>query len=159
MAVTSEHFVADGASIIDTERKFKAEFCGLTITGAIDRIDRLPDGKVVAIDYKSGTYIAKIKDDDGYLKIDIQLPIYSRIAAPGLFSDAECAGGQFLHLSTPRVTKGKEADLETFVNKIKSLLAEGNFAVDPDLKREACKYCEYDIVCRTGPRLMRKHSS
>ncbi|HYJ89807.1 MAG TPA: PD-(D/E)XK nuclease family protein, partial [Pyrinomonadaceae bacterium] len=158
IAVASEHFVENGATIVSTEKRFEADFCGLTISGIVDRIDRLPDGKIVAVDYKSGTYIAKIKDNDGYLKIDIQLPIYSRIAAPKLFPDAECAGGQFFHLSTPKVTRGKETDLETFLTRVKSLLAQGNFAVDPDRKHDACKYCEYDIVCRTGPRLMPKRA-
>jgi hypothetical protein len=155
-AIASEHFMAEGGSVIGTEKRFRAEFCGLTVTGIIDRIDRLPDGKLVAVDYKSGAYISRIKDGDGYLKIDIQLPIYSEIAVPSLFPDSVCAGGQFLHLSIPKVTKGKEADLETFFTHVKSLVEQGSFAVDPDIKRDACKFCEFDIVCRTGTRLIRK---
>ena len=158
-AIASEHFMADGASVVGTEKRFRAEFRGLTVTGIVDRIDRLPDGRLVAVDYKSGAYISRIKDQDGYLKIDIQLPIYAEIASPSMFPESVCAGGQFLHLSIPKVTRGKEADLESFFAHVKSLIDEGNFAVDPDIKRDACKFCDFDIVCRTGTRLIRKRTN
>jgi len=155
-AVSSDQFVYQGATVVDTERSFEAECCGLTIKGKIDRVDRLKNGELLAIDYKSGNYIAKIKDDDGLLKIDIQLPIYSRIGAPKLYPSETCTGGAIFHLAEPKITRGREVDLENILLRIKALLDSGNFAVDPDLKEEACKFCEFDIVCRRGPRLTRK---
>ena len=28
-----------------------------------------------------------------------------------------------------------------------------HFAVDPDVRHDACEYCEFDVVCRVGPRV------
>jgi len=158
-AVSSDQFMYGGASVVDTERSFEAEYCGLKIKGKIDRVDRLKNGELLAIDYKSGNYIAKIKDDDGLLKIDIQLPIYSRIGAPKLYPNETCAGGAIYHLADPKITRGKDVDLDRVLLRIKKLLDDGRFAVDPDVKQDACTFCEYDVVCRRGPRLMRKRAA
>jgi CRISPR/Cas system-associated exonuclease Cas4 (RecB family) len=55
------------------------------------------------------------------------------------------------------VTRGREADLETILSRIKKLLEQGRFAVDPDIKLQACDFCEFDVVCRVGPRVALKH--
>jgi ATP-dependent helicase/DNAse subunit B len=158
-AILSDEFIDADAVIIETEKRFEATFCGMTIKGTIDRIDRLADGRLVAVDYKHGNYYGKIKDESGYLKVEIQLPIYSMLALPKLFPEDKIAGGRFLHLSEPKVTRSKEVDLEPLLTRIKTLLEEGRFAVDPDLDQKACEYCEFDVVCRVGPRveLKREH--
>ena len=152
-AILSDEFIDADAIIIETEKRFEATFCGLMIKGTIDRIDRLADGRLVAVDYKHGSYYGKIKDESGYLKVEIQLPIYSMLALPKLFPEHKIAGGRFLHLSEPKITRSKEADLESLLTRIKALLEEGRFAVDPDLNHDACEYCEFDVVCRVGPRV------
>jgi RecB family exonuclease len=158
-AVSSDQFVHSGASVIDTERSFEAEYCGLKIKGKIDRVDRLKNGELLAIDYKSGSYVAKIKDDEGFLRIEIQLPIYSRIGAAKLYPGETCKGGAIFHIADAKRTIGKDVDLDRVLRRIKKLLDDGNFAVDPDVKQEACKFCEYDVVCRRGTRLMRKRAA
>ena len=35
-------------------------------------------------------------------------------------------------------------------------LDEGNYPVQPDTKRDACTYCDFDLLCRQGSRLARK---
>jgi RecB family exonuclease len=152
-AITADEFIDTGAAIVATEKEFAAEFCGLTIKGTIDRVDRLADGRLAAIDYKHGLYIGRIKDESGYLKFEIQLPIYTTVALPALFPGDAHAGGSFYHLSEPRITRGKEVDLENIISQIKTMLEQGNFAVDPDVRHDACEYCEFDIVCRVGPRV------
>jgi ATP-dependent helicase/DNAse subunit B len=155
-AIVSDEFIDAGSVVIETEKSFEAELCGLTIKGTIDRVDRLSDGSLVAVDYKHSGYLGKIKDDDGVLKIEIQLPIYSTVALPKLYPDQTAAGGRFFHLANPEVTKAKEIELEAVLLKIKALLEQGRFAVDPDVKHDACEYCEFDIVCRVGPRVQLK---
>jgi len=152
-AIAADEFIDDGTAIIATEKEFAAEFCGLTIKGTIDRVDRFADGRLAAIDYKHGSYVGKIKDESGYLKLEIQLPIYTTVALPALFPDDELAGGSFYHLSEPKITRGKEVDLENIISRIKTILEQGSFAVDPDVRHDACEYCEFDVVCRVGPRV------
>ena len=152
-AIAADEFIDTGAAIVATEKEFAAEFCGLTIKGTIDRVDRLADGRLAAIDYKHGSYIGKIKDENGHLKLEVQLPIYTNVALPALFPDDAHAGGSFYHLSEPKITRGKEVDLKNIISQIKTMLEQGNFAVDPDVRHDACEYCEFDIVCRVGPRV------
>ena len=152
-AILSDHFLDEGSVVIATEVPFEAEFDGLTIKGTIDRIDRCADGSLMAIDYKHSTYVGKIKDENGYLKVEIQLPIYVTIALPQLYPDTEYASGRFFHIADPKITMGKETDMGNVLAKIRSLLEQGRFAVDPDVKMDACTYCEFDVVCRVGPRL------
>ena len=156
IAVSSKEFVADRATVLEVEKEFRAELCGLTIKGTIDRIDRLGDESVMAVDYKHGLHIGKIKDENGYLKVEIQLPLYCLAALPTLYPGHTNAGGQFFHLADPKITKVKETDLIGFLESVRHALETGNFAVDPDLRLEACEYCEYDVVCRVGPRIARK---
>ena len=152
-AIVSDEFIDAGSVVIETEKSFEAELCGLTIKGTIDRIDRLADGSLIAVDYKHSGYLGKIKDDDGILKVEIQLPIYSTLALRKLYPNETAGGGRFFHLADPKVTNAKEVELEAVLLKIKALLEQGRFAVDPDVKHDACEYCEYDIVCRVGPRI------
>lgn len=51
---------------------------------------------------------------------------------------------------------GEMPPLVDLVNKMHGLLKAGNFAVDPDVDGNACKYCEFDVMCRKGTRLARK---
>ncbi|HEY2847261.1 MAG TPA: PD-(D/E)XK nuclease family protein, partial [Pyrinomonadaceae bacterium] len=156
IAISSKDFIAPGASVIEVEKEFKVEFCGMTITGTIDRIDRLADESILAVDYKHGSTIGKVQDADGYLNVEIQLPLYYLAALPMLYPDHQHAGGQFFHIAEQKLTKAKDINLAEFLERVKLALETGNFAVEPDVKGLACEYCDYDVVCRVGPRLARK---
>jgi hypothetical protein len=41
-----------------------------------------------------------------------------------------------------------EAELIEVGDRLKTHLQTGNYPVKPDLKEEACRYCDYDLVCR-----------
>jgi ATP-dependent helicase/nuclease subunit B len=45
---------ADGRTILAVEQEGRAEIAGVTLMGKADRIDRLPDGRIGIIDYKTG---------------------------------------------------------------------------------------------------------
>lgn len=45
---------ATGRQVLAVEREGKIEIAGVTLTGKFDRIDRLPDGMLAVIDYKTG---------------------------------------------------------------------------------------------------------
>jgi ATP-dependent helicase/nuclease subunit B len=45
---------AEGRTILLVEQEGRAEIAGVTLTGKADRIDRMPDGKLAIVDYKTG---------------------------------------------------------------------------------------------------------
>jgi hypothetical protein len=156
-AVASSSFIADGAKIVAVEKEFETVWMDLPIRGKIDRIDESPEG-LTAIDYKTGSYTAKVKDEDGRLKIDLQIPVYSEAALPHLYPGKKVVPGKYLRLTKRNAELGKSVPLETFVAKVKETLLSGRFVVQPDVDGEACKYCEFDPICRQGPRLELKRS-
>ncbi|MDZ7706407.1 MAG: hypothetical protein U5J97_00680 [Trueperaceae bacterium] len=38
-------------------------------------------------------------------------------------------------------------------------LAEGDYRLAPDARREVCRTCELGLVCRVGPRIERKRDA
>ncbi|MEP7074166.1 MAG: PD-(D/E)XK nuclease family protein [Acidobacteriota bacterium] len=153
-AVESPDFIAEGARVVATEQKFEASWNGFNLRGSIDRVDETPDG-FVAIDYKTGTYVGKVKDATGELETDIQLPIYTRVALESLYPGC-VSDGHYFSLRQTKIMRQKPAEIESFAAGVKKILEAGNFSVDPDGKKKSCKYCEYDPLCRRGPRNARK---
>ena len=68
------------------ERKGEAEIAGVKLHGRVDRIDRLPDGRLAIIDYKTGQAPAKKAVAEGFA---LQLGLLSLIARAGGFGDIE----------------------------------------------------------------------
>lgn len=162
-AVEAEAFIQPDAKIVGTEVEFFSEWRGFKLKGYIDRLDRTPEG-IIAIDYKTSSVPPKgAKDSKGSTKLDIQLPLYLKSAVPSLtdLSGGEQGiGGWYYSL-----TKGKklrevdleqEEELEKFAERVKKMLADGDFSVDPDKQRNACTYCDFSAVCRYGSRIERK---
>lgn len=156
-AVASSSFIAEGTTIVAVEQEFETVWMGLPIRGRIDRIDESPEG-LIAVDYKTGSYTAKVKDEDGRLKIDLQIPVYSEAALPHLYPGKKVAPGKYLRLTKRTADLGKIVPLGTVVAKVKETLLSGRFVVEPDIDGDACTYCEFDPVCRQGPRLELKRS-
>lgn len=162
-AVEAADFIREGARVVGLEQEFNAEWQGFRMNGTIDRVDETPDG-LVAIDYKTSSAAPKgAKDATGKLSIDIQLPIYSQVALKHLYPGGKLGRSAYYSLTKGKVLKevGSEypAELDEFAGRIKKMLADGNFAVDPDVNGDACKYCSFDLVCRKGPRIERKMSN
>lgn len=156
-AVNSSSFIADGTRVLAVEQEFETVWMDLPIGGRIDRIDESSDG-LTTIDYKTGSYTGKVKDETGRLKIDLQVPIYSRVALPHLYPGKPIGPGIYLRLAKREAETGKDIPLEAFVANVKKTMLSGSFAVEPDIDGEACKYCDFDSVCRRGPRLELKRS-
>lgn len=159
-SVESNDFIRDGDRIIAAEKRFEATWQGLFIRGTIDRIDDTAEG-LVAIDYKTSSAAPKgAKDEDGNLKLDVQIPIYASVALSELYPDKVVGQSKYYSL-----TKGKNLSasrdnatdgVELLIDRLKQRLAAGAFPVDPDHKNDACKHCEFDSVCRRSHRLERK---
>ncbi|MFM8393994.1 MAG: PD-(D/E)XK nuclease family protein, partial [Acidobacteriota bacterium] len=158
-AIENEQFIAPEAAIIGREARFVGSWHGLRVNGSIDRIDRTAEG-IEMVDYKtSSSFPRGARDGSGRLKLDLQLPIYIEAAGAQLFPDEKVTGRYYSLTRRQNLVRSEPADatqLEGFAAMVRQRLAEGDFAVDPDPAGEACAYCEFELICRRGPRLARK---
>ena len=161
-AVNSEDFIKDGATIWGPELKFTGKWEGLTVSGRLDRVDKGSDG-IIIVDYKTGAGLSPgAKDIEGKAKLNIQLPVYSEIIVnSGVVSDeTRIDSAYYFSLTKGKVIKSPAnfdaLEKTELVSRLKKILNEGRFAVDPDSERKACLYCELDLVCRQSGRLERK---
>jgi RecB family exonuclease len=159
-AVAAPDFVADGARVMSLETDFAARWHGIPVRGRVDRIDAGPDG-LTLVDYKSGKSVSNLaKDSAGQAKLDLQLAIY-REAGSELAAGKRVTETLYYSISGARRISGKEApdeELERVAQGIRAAWSAGAYPVDPDIGGTACKICEFDSVCRNGPRLERKRS-
>ncbi|MFS0736388.1 double-strand break repair protein AddB [Sphingomonas sp. 1P06PA] len=72
--------VAAGRVPIAAERKAVIDIAGVTISGKVDRVDRLPGGGLAIVDYKTGKAPAKAQIDAGFA---LQLGLLGLIAEQG----------------------------------------------------------------------------
>ncbi len=85
----AEQVAADrdaGRLPIVAESKGEASVAGVTLHGRVDRIDRLADGRLAIIDYKTGQAPAKKAVAEGFA---LQLGLLSLIARAGGFGDIQ----------------------------------------------------------------------
>lgn len=159
--IQADDFLHEDVSIIALRQSFDSTWRGLRVSGVVDRVDRTPDG-LVFYDYKtSGSKPPGAKDAEGKRKLDLQLPLYVQAAAEVLFPGEDVAEAAYYSLTKakrlPDVAFDDEA-LSEFVERVKEHLEEGSYPVDPDAARTACSYCEFDLLCRNGPRIERKRA-
>jgi ATP-dependent helicase/DNAse subunit B len=144
----------------------------LRIRGRVDRIDRAPDGRVVVIDYKSGS--TPIKGEDLMSARNVQMLLY-REAAQNLFREGQAegtyAGGVFLSVrqgkSLGTVQEAQNADwfdtARARVGALVSAARRGAFPEAPSkLEDGQCsRYCDYAALCRIAVkgRSMKANSS
>ena len=146
-AVEAEGFALPGAELAETEARFEGEWRGFEVVGRVDRIDRTPEG-LVFVDYKSTASAPKA---------DLQLSVYREAAAPALFPGEPVKDAYYYSLSKAQRIKAKEPDadaLEGMAEEIRESLDAGH--LPPDVLQRTCAFCEFDLVCRRGPRLDRK---
>jgi ATP-dependent helicase/nuclease subunit B len=152
----------DGQRFIALERKFGRDSVEpvpitlpdgstLYLGGAIDRIDRTEDGRLVVIDYKTGSslrYGGRSGTYDGGRRL--QHVLYAE-AAKRLF-DAEVASAEY-HFPSRRSENHRaryaQADLRDglgLVTDLLELVAHGWFI--PTNQADDCRFCDYAPACR-----------
>jgi ATP-dependent helicase/nuclease subunit B len=162
------------AVAVVTEEAWSANCGGVTIATKVDRCDRLGDGRLLILDYKTG----QIEIDDllGARLLEPQLPIYAVNAggeelagvAVGIlkrggckllglardgdlfervpsFGESRAAGKHQLADWTALLRHWKEG-LETLGEEIRS----GQAAVAPVSVQKACRTCDLAWLCRVG---------
>jgi DNA helicase-2/ATP-dependent DNA helicase PcrA len=138
-----EHFKGEVTKIEFLEKGFKLKVGKYTITGRIDRADKLEDGSLEVIDYKSGKSKSQ-KDVDK----DQQLMIYALAAKECFGQPANRLTLYFLdddlkvstEPDTDKLEKIKEGIIET-ADKIN----ESDFAPTPS--KFVCQWCPYNGIC------------
>jgi ATP-dependent helicase/nuclease subunit B len=122
------------------------------ILGAIDRVDRLPGGKLRIVDYKTGSP-AKYGRETGVFDGGRRLQhfVYSRAAEALLGAPVDRMEYRF---PTERGQNGRRAfasaDLEPAAEMLDGLLdlvTRGHFL--PTEEKNDCRFCDYKNVCRT----------
>ena len=152
----------DGARFIALERKFGRESIEpvpitlpdgrvLHLGGAIDRIDRMDDGRLVVIDYKTGSslrYGGKSGTYDGGRRL--QHVLYAE-AAKRLF-DADVIRAEY-HFPSRRSENHRARypveelrDGLGLVTDLLEMVAHGWFV--PTNQPDDCRFCDYAPVCR-----------
>ncbi len=106
-----------------TEMQGEVALAGVTLRGRADRIDRLADGGIGIVDYKTGTAPSKKEIEAG---MRLQLGLLGLMAERGGFAGVAGKAGEFDYWSQAKDTTTKA------YGKISSALGKGSSRSDPD---------------------------
>ena len=157
--------------VAHTEAKSEARIAGLTLSLRLDRLDRLTDGTVLVIDYKTGDI--KTSAWDLPRPDDVQLPLYAAFALdegreplgglafakvrPGEHEFAALAfapGASLLTGLTAAAAARRTLTLEQLaawrdcIVALASDFVAGRAEVDPKRYPETCANCDLHALCR-----------
>ncbi|TAN57963.1 ATP-dependent helicase [Patescibacteria group bacterium] len=127
------------------EKAFHLKIGEYTLKGVIDRIDKLPSGKIEIIDYKTG----RPKEDGKISSEDKeQLFIYQIASLDVLKAEPEVLSYYYFSNNTKVSFLGEAADLEKIKNKITDTIEairQSEFPALPDPMK--CKFCDFAKIC------------
>ncbi len=134
---------AQGWSVYKTEEYFKEPFCGITITGQIDRVDKR-DNLIEVLDYKTGSYTLNNKNNFMQSR-DFQLEFYYLLAG-GLGNVQSCA---FYDLKESKIVPEAflSEKIEILKSHIKDLLLVEEISFEKTEDTKICLFCEYKLMC------------
>jgi len=151
---------ADGRKTVLAEKKGEAVIAGVNLEGRVDRVDRLPDGKLAIVDYKTGQAPAKKAVAEGFA---LQLGLLSLIARDGGFGDIKgevgCheywsmakKNGRFGYRRSPDKDEGAEAFVERAYAQFADAASKwllGNEPFEAKLNPAYAPYEDYDQLMR-----------
>lgn len=118
----------------------------------IDRIDRLPKGDLVIIDYKTGKNIPNINDWFTERPNEPQMPLYC-IASPEPVSGLVFAKVDLLNpnmVGLEKIDNWQELSDNWYktLEKLAYDFQTGHAAVDPKDQQKTCNICDLKILCR-----------
>jgi len=162
---------ATGRAMIDAERSGTFLIDGVEIRGKADRIDRMPDGSLVIVDYKTGTPPKARQVEAGYA---LQLGLLGMMAERGGFvaegdrpaitgkasgfeywSLTRSKSGDFGYVESPVTRKNSTLTAETMLPTSEHFLREalqtwilGDAPFEAKLVPDQAIYTEYDQLMR-----------
>jgi ATP-dependent helicase/nuclease subunit B len=151
---------AGGRRTLLAEKKGEAAVAGVMLEGRVDRIDRLPDGKLAIVDYKTGQAPKPKAVTEGFA---LQLGLLSLIARAGGFGDIKgeigCheywslakKNGRFGYRQSPDKEDGAEAFVDRSYAQFADAAARWLLGTEPfeaKLKAAYAPYEDYDQLMR-----------
>jgi putative RecB family exonuclease len=136
--------VKDFALPLHVEYDFKLTVDGVPVTGKVDRIDAMPDGRLSILDYKTGKALAVDR-----IETDAQLTMYQLACEAGL--GAEVGRLTFYHLPLLKAhSVGRRPAPQ--VDGLRRKIADTAAAIvaerfDPKPSENACRWCDYKAYC------------
>jgi ATP-dependent helicase/nuclease subunit B len=163
--------VAEGRRMIDAERSGTFMIEGVEIRGKADRIDRLPDGTLAIVDYKTGKppsarqveagyalqlgLLGMMAERGGFAAKDNQPKIAGRATAFEYWSLTRSKTGDFGYRETPVGRKNSELTAENMLPTAEHFLREaleqwilGDAPFTAKLVPDQATYTEYDQLMR-----------
>ncbi len=166
VAAEVERGAAEGRRVLSAEGKGRIDIAGVTLTGRYDRVDRMPDGKLGIVDYKTGKPPSTAAVREGF---SLQLGLLAVIAERGGFGEVTGEASAFEYWSmgknrdgfgyvtTPVDSEGKRDRIATtdfaalaahnFIEAAGRWLT-GDDAFTAKLVPEYAPYAEYDQLMR-----------
>jgi len=137
------------AEVVAVEHRFDVEVAGHRLRGAIDRVDRLPDGTLAVVDYKTG------RSEPRDVADNLQLAVYHLAATrdPALAELGPVSLLRLRYLRSMRahdqpIALDHEARTTARVAAAAAAILEERFepGLDPD-----CRTCSYQRLCPLHP--------
>ena len=152
----------------ELEKRFSISICGLDLNVVADRMDRLEDGRLVVIDYKSGSH--SMSEWFKKRPVEPQVPLYTLFSPEpvagvyfGVVRKGECAfvglgredgivpgcRGFASHRLTSHYHNWDEL-LKDWKERLENLAREfmqGQARVDPE-SSSSCRQCDLESICR-----------
>ena len=129
-------------NVLHTEQDFTIEVGGSQVRGKIDRIDRLEDGTVRIVDYKTGKAKTQDQADES-----LQLSIYALAAQQKWGYKASALALHNLEDGSMPVTTRDDIDLREVMERVKEVAQEisaGKFDATPG---RHCAWCGFRSLC------------
>jgi len=129
--------------VLHTEEFFEVKIGDTTVVGRIDRMDKLPDGRIVITDYKTGKPQSQEDADES-----LQLSIYAVAAREKWKYQAEHLVFYNLEENSAVVTRRGELELQAAqarITEVAANIAAGKF--DPKPSFGVCRMCAYRSLC------------
>ncbi len=139
----ASRFASRQAQVV--EHPFALALDAGVIRGTIDRIDRLPDGSVEIVDFKTGRARA-----DEELEADLQLPIYALAAGQLLDLAPDRIRASFLFVEdgsewSLRWDQASASDARSRLERLLERLRIGDHPLTDDLTQ--CRHCDFKHIC------------
>jgi ATP-dependent helicase/nuclease subunit B len=146
--------------------EFEREFSDIAVAppvrlrGKIDRIDRDVDGsRLRVLDYKTGRFKKRLKDDDFARGEALQLALYL-LAAEKLFPGKRVESARYLYFTlrggyrtavfSRDALTDRQPELNQLLQTVADMVRDGVFAQYAPTKNDPCRACDFRPICSNG---------